>query len=542
MRKRAPLLLLALSLAACLQIPPRPDASLRDAGRDTGPPPPTPPRVLALDALDQRGTEHPLEAIPTSPVLTVTLSEAPWEDPDEPLPIWLFRGDDLDELRDDLGTSPLRASTEGRVVAVTLASTGASLTLTPEARLTRGETLAIGVGSWLRAGTSGLRMGEPWLASLRVSDDAEAGASVTDSWPPDGASAVPLALGELVVRFDGPIEGVRDGLALLQEDGAEVPGLARAAACDAYGWADGSCAVLEVDRALAPSAAHRLVVSDAVLDATGAPVGPWVARFTTAATDEDEPPSLLALPCGLDEQAIDGGCLLADDSRLVLRVQASEPVRLALSIAGRTVLAVAPRGSATLAALDLPPDTELAAILRMEDLAGHVVETTLALRTAPPLPTISIVEVRADPLGTEPRQEYVEVLNYGATSVDLEGMSVTDRLDSEGDVVPRPQRVAPGQRALLVADDFDPEDPADPPVPPGVPLVRIGRSIATGGITNAGEALFLRDASMQRLSSAPALPTGPGACIVRVGGDPRGDSPALFTVAPCTPGLAPSAP
>ncbi len=529
--------LLALWLTACLTVPPRPDASVAgDAGRDAAPPP-APPRVLELSAADRRGAAWPLEGVPRSPLLRVTLSDAPLE---APPPIWLFAGADADDLREDLAADPLRASSRARIVGAALEGEGPAWTIVPEARLARGEALAVGVGAWLRGASSGLRMGEPFVAALRVSVDPAAGAAVTDSWPPDGASAVPPSIRELIVRFDGPVDGLRDGVALLEPDGAMVPSIVRPFACDAFGWEGGLCAVLAPDRSLAPSTAHRLVVGETVLDATGAPVGPWTARFTTSAEGADEPPALLALPCALDEVAIDDGCVLADDGRVVLRIAASEPVRATLSIAGRTVREVAPRGTATLAALDLPPDTELATVLRLEDLGGNVVERALALRTTEPLLSLAIVEVRADPLGAEPRQEYVEVLNFGEDGVDLEGISISDRPDSAGDAVPRPQRLAPGQRALLVADGFDPEDPADsPPVPPGVPLVRVGASLATGGITNAGEALYLRDGAMRRLSATPALPAAAGSCIVRTGADPRGDAPHLFAIAPCTPGLEP---
>lgn len=535
MRRALPVFL--VSLSGCLSLPPpRADASGPDGG---APPERAPIRVLSLAAFDRNGAEWPLEGIPTRPRLRLTLSEPPWREPDEPLPVWLFAGEADDALAADLADDPLRIATQERAVPVELSTEGAVVELSPTDRLARGAALALGVGAWLRAGSSGLRLGEPFVAALRASADPEAGARATDSWPPDGAASVPPSIPELVVRFDGPVRGVREGLVLLEEDGGEVPAAARPAACEEHGWADGECAVLAPARPLAPSAMHRLVVREAVLDATGAPVGPWSARFTTAPDDDGEPPALLPLPCALDEVAIDAGCVLADDARVTLRVQASEPVRLVLSIAGRTLLSVAPRGSAALGAGGLPPDTALAAILRAEDLGGNVVEFPLALRTTEPLATLSIVEVRADPLGAEPRQEYVEILNYGSAPLDLEGVSIADRPDSMGDVLARGHRLAPGQRALLVADGFDPEDPADVPVPPGVPLVRIGASLATGGLTNAGEALFLRDAALRRLSASPALSAGPGACIVRVGADPRRGAPEDFSTGPCTPGLPP---
>ncbi|MCZ7686533.1 MAG: ATP-binding domain-containing protein [Sandaracinaceae bacterium] len=487
--------LLALWLTACLTVPPRPDASVEgDAGRDAAPPP-APPRVLELSAEDRRGAAWPLEGVPTSPLLRVTLSDAPLE---APPPIWLFAGVDADDLREDLAADPLRASSRARIVGAALEGEGPAWTIVPEARLARGEALTVGVGAWLRGASSGLRMGEPFVAALRVSVDPAAGAAVTDSWPPDGASAVPPSIRELSVRFDGPVDGLRDGVVVLEPDGTMVPSIVRPFACDAFGWEDGLCAVLAPDRSLAPSTAHRLVVGEAVLDATGAPVGPWTARFTTSAEGEDEPPALLALPCALDEVTIDAGCVLADDGRVVLRISASEPVRATLSIAGRTVREVAPRGTATLAALDLPPDTELAAVLRLEDLGGNVVERALSLRTTEPLLSLAIVEVRADPLGTEPRQEYVEVLNFrrgrrGPRGHLHLGSTRLGGRRRAAAAAPRPGAARPARRRRLRSGG--PGRLAARP--PGVPLVRVGASLATGGITNAGEALYLRDGAMR---------------------------------------------
>ncbi len=528
MRQKLPFTI-ALALSACLPSQPlaRDAAGEPDAALDALVP--RPPEVLGVVVL-VRGGGRWLDVAPQWPTVRVELSHAV-EDP----PLWLFAGPADEGLLEDLATRPLRVATEARVVPSALEGEGRRWSLTPHARLAPGSIVTVGVGAWLQAGA--LKMDAPFARELLVSEAPEAGARVTASWPPDGAAAVPIALPSLVVRFDGPVEGVSEGLALM-ESGGTVPGSGAAAECGDHGFPSGWCAKFTPARALAAGTEHRLIADERVIDATGAPVGPWEARFTTAADGEDAPPSIVALPCALDETELLGACVLADDGQLALRLQIDEPARVALSIAGRTLLAVAPRGSATLVAGDLMPDTEHAALLRVEDLAGQAIEHTLALRTAEPLITLSLAEVRADPRGPEPRQEYVEVLNYGSMTVDLAGLALSDRADAEGDVIMHPQRLAPGQRALIVADAFDPEDPADDRAPPGVPLVRIGTSIGSGGITNAGEPLFLRDASMRRVSAVPALPSA-GACIVRAGADPRASDPSLFVIGPCTPGTAP---
>lgn len=495
-----------------------------------------PPRVMGLRVTDARGVPWPVEAVPRRPVLHLDLSEPSWDaDP----PVWLLFGPPDDELLEDLRVSPLRAAQRARVVPSRLEATADGCSLVPEARLERGTRLTLAVGAWLRGGGTGLRMGSPWAVELTVSAAPEAGAAAVSSWPADGTGAVPSSLRAAVVRFDGPVHGVSEGVRLRDAEGSPVPGEIRYADCRDEGWPDGWCASVVLYGPLGLGRDYVVEVAEAVHDATGAPVGPWSARFQTAIDLEDEPPALRPLVCALDERAEGELCVLADDTRALVRLQASEPVRVSLSLAGRALLAVAPRGSASLSLIGIPPSTSFAAVLRLEGLGGAVLERSLTLSTSDPLATLAVMEVRSDPLGPEPRQEYVEVLNYGVVPLDLHLVALSDHPGRLGNVVPRPERLAPGQRALLVPDEFDPDDPADPAVPPGVPLVRVGRALGSAGLANAGEPVFLRDPELRRLSAAPAVSTGAGRCLVRVGDDLRGDDPSLFVVGPCTPGLAP---
>lgn len=530
--QRLALATVAFLTSACLPRPYGLDASnSTDGGAAIGP-----PEVLAVEVLDRRGMNWS-ESAPEWPTFIVELSEPVLE----PAPIWLFEGPADADLLEDLAAKPVRVATMRREVASVIEQAGARIFLTPEARLERGSTVTLAAGAWLEGLESQLKTTYVFTHERRISEAPEAGARVTASWPPDGAAAVPIGISPLIVRFDGPVEEVAGGLELLNADGASLRGIARFEDCSTHGFSDGWCAIFMPERALAPSTEHRIVVREAVVDATGAPVGPWEARFTTASAGHpDSPPARIPLSCALDELDLEGACVLADDATIRVRLQVDEPARIALtSDDGRTLRVVAPRGSATLTLTELLPDTDYPATLRIEDLAGQVVLERLELRTTEPLATVSIVEVRADPLGPEPRQEYVEVLNYGPMVIDLAGMALADHADKLGGIVKQPQRLAPGQRALLVADGFDPDHPADDPVPPGVPLVRMGNALGSGGITNSGEPLFLRDMAQRRLSATPALPSSAGTCIVRSGSEMRSDDEVHFTIGPCTPGVAP---
>ena len=521
----------ALVLTACLRVPPEP---AHDAGTptDAGPGP-----DFCLERVvvrDLRGRELPAGEAPRRPVVELHFSEPPAVEPEEEPAVWLLAGAPDESLSSDLEASPLRIATRGRTVPATIERAGARWTLTASERLPRQFELSLAVGAWMTSEVTEERLGAPFVLAIVTSDAPEAGAEVTASWPPDGAASVSPSLVELAVRFDGPVELPEGALGLFE--GERIEGARTATVpCPEVGWDDGWCARLTPERPLRRSSAHRLVLDERALDSEGAPVGPWEARFTTALQDDGIGPELRPIACAIDEESHEDLCVLASDERIVVRLAAAEPTRMELELGGRTVRSVAPRGDAVLAVEGLSHDRGYPCHLSVRDTAERALEMTPTLFTTPPLAPVSIVEVRADPRGPEPTQEYVEVLNSGTVPIDLDGFSLSDRPDAEGDRLGR-GTLAPGERALIVADAFDPDEGSDPRVPPGVALYRVDRSLGSGGLSNAGEPLFLRDALGHRLSTAPAMSAGgAGRCIVREAGGAR--TVEGFVAAPCTPGL-----
>jgi hypothetical protein len=259
------------------------------------------------------------------------------------------------------------------------------------------------------------------------------------------------------------------------------------------------------------------------------------ARFLTAAEPDDDAPALAPLECFPDELDQDGVCVRVGDRDLAVRARLLEPVRAVLFVDRRAAAALGPRGEVELVLGHDRAGEELGLAFVLEDLAGNVLELPMRLSAPGPLPRLAITEVRADPRGPEPAQEYVELLNEGEVPLELGDFWFADDLGREGDRLPSAW-VPPRARVLVVADAFDPDEPTDAPtVPAGLPLVRIGTSLGDGGLSSAGEPLVLRwrDESglWHRVSELPAMRSPePGACLARSGTD------FVFDRTACSPG------
>lgn len=526
-------LLSAMVSLACLPAPPI-------VRRDAGPDVPLPPlQILAVRARSYDGSSWPLEAVPRRPWIEVEVSRELDEDP----PVYLLEGSPDAALLEDLRSSPLRSEHALSVIPCDLHRELGRLELSPRAPLPRGAPLTLAVGAWARAGRDTL--GEPFTAPITVSLAEGAGAEATASWPPDGASDVGTGLEEGMIRFDGPLRAI-EGIRVVGPSGP-IPSVLEEVECGFFGLS-GTCVAVVLSAPLDPLGSHRFLVEGAA-DATGAPLPPFAAAFRTAEGPDLAPPTLLPTLCAVDEEPIEEdlspeetievGCLLVTDTSASLRVQASEAVVATAEIGGVHENVFAPRGVVAIDVHALPPDSLLPVTLTLFDTAGRGNDYALEVRTAPALPRVSIAEVRADPLGREPTQEYVELVNQGETPIDLGGFFLADGPDREGDVLSA-FVLSPGARVLLVADAFDPEDASDlPPIPVGARLVRVGASLGDGGLGNAGEPLYLRDPLGHRVSSVPSLaPPTEGACLVRRGADPRSPDPSdyQYDLSACTPG------
>jgi hypothetical protein len=527
-------LLSAMVSLACLPAPPI-------VRRDAGPDVPLPPlQILAVRARSYDGSSWPLEAVPRRPWIEVEVSRELDEDP----PVYLLEGSPDAALLEDLRSSPLRSEHALSVIPCDLHRELGRLELSPRAPLRRGATLTLAVGAWARAGRDTL--GEPFTAPITVSLAEGAGAEATASWPPDGASDVGTGLEEGMIRFDGPLRAI-EGIRVVGPSGP-IPSVLEEVECGFFGLS-GTCVAVVLSAPLDPLGQPSLLGRG-----RGRRDGRTAASVRRSVPHRGGPrPRASHAPAdplrgrrgahrgGPRPRRDDRGRLPPRDRYQCFVAGAGEarpwwpPRRSACA----HEIAFAPRGVVAIDVHALPPDSLLPVTLTLFDTAGRGNDYALEVRTAPALPRVSIAEVRADPLGREPTQEYVELVNQGETPIDLGGFFLADGPDREGDVLSA-FVLSPGARVLLVADAFDPEDASDlPPIPVGARLVRVGASLGDGGLGNAGEPLYLRDPLGHRVSSVPSLaPPTEGACLVRRGADPRSPDPSdyQYDLSACSPG------
>lgn len=519
-------------LGSCFELPqlePR-DAARSDAVR-TETVEDRPLRVVSVTVRDARGAEWPNEAAPRALSLVIEMS-APVALGADAEAVVLVSGEPDEALALDAERAPLTVATRERSLAADVRVEGPQVRVTPLAPLAPGAVATLLVAGWAET-REGRRIEAASLTRLETSRDARAGAAVIASFPADGMIGVPTNATAFALALDGevelagePIHGSIDGVA--------VPGVVALPRCSALGLPGVAC-LAWTPSPLAPGVELVLETTGALRDATGAVVPRSRVRVRTSEGVDDSAPRIeRPSACPIDALAMDAGCALATDTTWSLVVRVAEPARLELTLPGQVLRALAPRGVAELVARGLEPGMDATGTLTVVDLAGLRTAVPVAIATHGDLTALTISEVCADPEGPEPAQEWIELANFGAVPARLEGISISDREDEVGTTLHTSSVVPPGARVIVAADGFDPDAAG---VPPGAPLVTTGRALVSGGLSNAGEALLLRDGAGRRLAGVPALAGREGSCVVRApGADPRADAPADFHYDACTPG------
>ncbi|HEY4119015.1 MAG TPA: lamin tail domain-containing protein [Byssovorax sp.] len=240
-----------------------------------------------------------------------------------------------------------------------------------------------------------------------------------------------------------------------------------------------------------------------------------------------------ALACHADEVQIGPGCGVVEDDQIVGR-SPREPLLWAASGGSvDSVFATAPGDAFVLG--PLPVDADVLLALATFDVAGVASRATVRVKTAAARPHVILNEVLADPVGPEPAEEWVELVNDGQVAADLTGYV----LDDLGGETPLPSAtLPPGAFALLVGADFVADDGYDPKPASGALILRVPR-VGSRGLSNDGEPLTLKAPDGSTVSSFPPSPKPKsGMSVARTSPRAPDGIASSFVLATPTPGRA----
>ena len=215
---------------------------------------------------------------------------------------------------------------------------------------------------------------------------------------------------------------------------------------------------------------------------------------------ELEQPDVVPADCEQPEITVLDGCLSVLDDRVVLRSFDAPSFWILESDGRRLLQAVAPGGRVVLGGF--VPKTRRSLHFARLDLRGTLRSEALEVVLDAPRPHLVLNEVMANPLGVEPDQEWIEIVNDGTTVTNLGGFTLAD---VGGEVVLPDFALSPGDFVLVVSEAFDPASRWDMAPAPGTPLVRVA-SLGKNGLANSGEPLELWSPDGVVVSRWPRLP------------------------------------
>jgi len=258
-------------------------------------------------------------------------------------------------------------------------------------------------------------------------------------------------------------------------------------------------------------------------------LGDWALSPVVFSSSEFE--AATPLECQAGEVAFGPGCAVIADDRLSLRTP-QPPVLWIVHTAHGALLEVSGAGS-SLTIDGLVPGGRERFWGSTRDLSGATHAFDLELQTTPARARPILNEVLADPLGPEPKSEWVELLNDGTLPADLAQYSLQDG----GGRTPLPHAwLAPQEYALLVREDFAPNSSDQAPIV-GARLIRLA-SLGKSGLSNAGERLALLDGAGAEQSVLPALAGKAGQSLARRTPSSEDSDPRSFSFGTPTPGFA----
>jgi hypothetical protein len=235
--------------------------------------------------------------------------------------------------------------------------------------------------------------------------------------------------------------------------------------------------------------------------------------------------------CTNDEAAFGPGCVRVMDDRLYGR---SPEVPMLWAIQGEGIDAVfAVTAEEPFVIAPLPASTKLTLDVTTINNRGDALRTFFSATTLPPMAHVILNEVLANPLGSEPAQEWIELVNDGSVPAELAGYVV---IDVGGKTLLPNGVLAPGGFALLVNEGFMEGDDYDPAPSPGTLILHVPK-LGKDGLANSGEPLKLLRSDGMVVSHFPSDPKPkPGTSVARRTPSAPDERPASFVVAQPSPG------
>ncbi|HET6150370.1 MAG TPA: lamin tail domain-containing protein [Polyangia bacterium] len=306
--------------------------------------------------------------------------------------------------------------------------------------------------------------------------------------PSAGAIDLPRNLAAIVVRLAVAVQIDTAVFRLRPAQGGAAAALGSPSAVPCAPGASAAadhCYRVPVAALLEPSRAYLFELLSATVapDGTAAPAG-VIGGFDSGDASDAAAPRVLDFAVTLA-----GPCA-------GVRFSTDEPVVAAVIVRAGAAEAITPAGLG-LAAFDLAvafqgldPAAPAEIVLQLVDRAGNeAVSSAGTVEVPPATPPLAITEVLANPAGTEPAQEFVELRNLGDSDLSLAGLRLEDARGA--DVLPE-ATLAPGGYALLVPSSFDPQSTRDVAPRPGTLMVPIDARLGADGLSNAGEVVRLR--------------------------------------------------
>lgn len=435
----------------------------------------------------------------------------------------LVRGAPSATLQSDLENLPLSSSTQTRRLPASARvhpDDPESLMVESLSPLAPDTEIGLMLSTRLR-GADDARLEAPAHERLRVAPVTRCGALATLDLPgPVGPSP-----GSLPLRFDRGVRAEGAPLSLVDPLGAQVASASRLGCFDPQGFA--RCAwITPLSPLSEPSYFVRLGALRSRNDTRCE-----AAALRLEVTRERPPRARFAtpLPCADDERSFSGICARVGAHEITLRAATTRPALLRARAApedqGEPRETLGPPGTAhSLRIEHLSALTRHALTLWAIDGRGEPEYLPLgAVETLAAQGDLRITEVLARPRG-QSAQEFVEVENVGETRANLRGWSLASGTGASaigGDLT-----LAPGARALIVGEGFDPRGSpreGDPAALPGATVVTLRGSIASRGLRDDGATLSLRDPAGTVVSvfpgADPARPPRAGVSLVRAAWD-----------------------